>query len=98
MLSLEDLCPGWIEDQRAPQGRCCCGLHWTGHMPPHDAKGTLAPPYVIERLRRRVAERDQVEARRAAERLELEQLRRGREAEVLAAAVGGMRFERRRGR
>ncbi len=69
-----DLCPGYQPNKTGLSGRCSCGLHWDGHMPPHDRKGRLIPPYVLERELKRNGRRLEVDLRRARERAEMEPL------------------------
>lgn len=77
MLEDVDLCIGYIghpHGHRGVSGSCCCGLYWEHRMPPHDPKGRLIAPTVIERVRRRRARRAEARARRKRERRELGEL------------------------
>lgn len=63
-LSYADLCPGYLPEHYAPQGRCCCGLHWVGKMPLHDRHGRVLDDTVITRLDERAHEADAAAERR----------------------------------
>jgi hypothetical protein len=39
--TLNNLCHGFKYGKTGDSGRCICGLHWRGEMPPHDSSGIL---------------------------------------------------------